>query len=564
MASTQERKHIPEQTQTSDNSTESVSCALLDAVAPENITDMATDPGKSNANGSANDAAMSSVESTRTPEQIEELKKKILTQVEYYFGDKNLPNDKFLNEVRSKNPQGWVPLKMICKFKKMQVYKDYDLIIEALRESPNLLEVDEQGEHVRRKTLVMIDIPQHIKDSPIWRSIYVKGFNKDEIDTNYEKEVASYFSQYGKVEKAFARRDDDNTYKDSFFIQFATHEEAKKVSEMDISYKNVKLTMMMKFDYCEMKCVEKGLDPNTMRLQKQQITKKEKRPSKKWNPGCLLHFEDAGPKSTYLTIRSQMQNHFGDVKYVQYDPKNSSGVIEFEHPIDHKIIESTPSDKLEFDGIKPKFRILEGDEEKDYYQKKKNEFFEKSKQSNALKAEFGINSEESSGNNTNKNVRGKGRGRGTTRGRGNGRKEKQHTGGKKRKTESQDKLDDDVAPTNREKQSESGGQKRKQDGSDDVAADDLSPTKKSRSEKVLSEDDDASPVEEKQHVESTGQVKLEDEPEDDVGGRSTKEHIVPEVLSSSLERKRKAIDLNDSDELQERPPKSPNLEIADE
>lgn len=55
-----------------------------------------------------------------------------------------------------------------------------------------------------------------------------------------------------------------------------------------------------------------------------------------------------------------MQNHFGDVKYVQYDPKNSSGVIEFEHPIDHKIIESTPYEKLEFDGIKPKFRILEG------------------------------------------------------------------------------------------------------------------------------------------------------------------------------------------------------------
>lgn len=29
MASTQERKHIPEQTQTSDNSTESLSCAIL-------------------------------------------------------------------------------------------------------------------------------------------------------------------------------------------------------------------------------------------------------------------------------------------------------------------------------------------------------------------------------------------------------------------------------------------------------------------------------------------------------------------------------------------------------
>ncbi|GBB86131.1 hypothetical protein RclHR1_01260002 [Rhizophagus clarus] len=563
MTSTQEKKYFPEQTQTSDNSTESVvSCALLDAVDPENTTDMAADPGKSNANGSINDTA--SVECARTPEQIEELKKKILTQVEYYFGDKNLPNDKFLNEVRSKNPQGWVPLKMICRFKKMQVYKDYGLIIEALRESPNLLEVDEQGEHVRRKTLVMIDVPQHIKDSPIWRSIYVKGFNKDEIDSNYEKEVASYFSQYGKVEKAFARRDDDNTYKDSFFIQFATHEEAKKVSEMDISYKNVKLSMMMKFDYCEMKCIEKGLDPNTMRLQKQQITKKEKRSNKRWIPGCLLHFEDAGPKSTYLTIRTQMQNHFGDVKYVQYDPKNSSGVIEFEHPIDHKIIESASSEKLEFDGIKPKLRILKGNEEKDYYQKKKNEILEKSKQSNALKAEFGIKSEESGGNNTNTNVRGKGRIRGT-RSRGNGRREK-HSSGKKRKTESHDKPDDDVAPTEREEQStETGGQKRKQDVSDDVAIDDRSPTKKSRSEETLSKDDAASPIKEKQPAESAGQAKIKDEPEDDVGNQSTEKlHVVPEVLPSSSERKRKAIDLNDLDESQGRPPKSLNLEATDE
>jgi hypothetical protein len=55
-----------------------------------------------------------------------------------------------------------------------------------------------------------------------------------------------------------------------------------------------------------------------------------------------------------------MHNHFGDVKYVQYDPKNSSGVIEFEHPIAHKIIDSTPFDNMNFDGVKPKLRILKG------------------------------------------------------------------------------------------------------------------------------------------------------------------------------------------------------------
>ena len=52
---------------------------------------------------------------SRTTDQIEEEKKKILTQVEYYFGDKNLPNDRFLNEVRSKNPRG-------CKF----IFIDYE------------------------------------------------------------------------------------------------------------------------------------------------------------------------------------------------------------------------------------------------------------------------------------------------------------------------------------------------------------------------------------------------------------------------------------------------------
>ena len=50
-----------------------------------------------------------------------------------------------------------------------------------------------------------------------------------------------------------------------------------------------------------MKCIEKGLDPNTMRLQKPPA-KKEKRHNS-FEPGLLLHFEGAGPNSTYLTIR---------------------------------------------------------------------------------------------------------------------------------------------------------------------------------------------------------------------------------------------------------------------
>jgi len=150
----------------------------------------------------------------------------------------------------------------------------------------------------------------------------------------------------------------------------------------------------------------------------------------------------------------------------------------------------------------------------------------KTKQSNALKAEFGINPEENSINNT--NVRGKGRSRGNVKSRRSGRKaEKQYTesGGQKIKTESQDEPNNDDAAEDREKvEKQSGGQKRKMDGpDDDVATGSRSPTKKSR-----------------------------------IG------EIAPEVLSSSSERKRKTVDLDDPDGSQGERSKSLKLDITNE
>ena len=52
-----------------------------------------------------------------------------------------------------------------------------------------------------------------------------------------------------------------------------------------------------------------------------------------------------------------MHNDFGEVKYVQYDQKNLSSVVQFKHPIAHKVIES---EQLIFDGIEPKLRVLKG------------------------------------------------------------------------------------------------------------------------------------------------------------------------------------------------------------
>ena len=47
-------------------------------------------------------------ESTTTPVDITETKKHILTQVEYYFGNKNLRTDTFLNREMNKDPNGCI------------------------------------------------------------------------------------------------------------------------------------------------------------------------------------------------------------------------------------------------------------------------------------------------------------------------------------------------------------------------------------------------------------------------------------------------------------------------
>jgi lupus La protein len=77
----------------------------------------------------------------------------ILKQVEFYFSDANLPRDKFLWTLTQSDPkkEGWVPIKQIASFKRMQRFQPVEAISNALRGSKELLEVNEDGSAVRRK-----------------------------------------------------------------------------------------------------------------------------------------------------------------------------------------------------------------------------------------------------------------------------------------------------------------------------------------------------------------------------------------------------------------------------
>jgi lupus La protein len=60
--------------------------------------------------------------------------------LQYYFGDINLPRDKYLQE-QIKLEDGWVPLEVMLKFKRLSsLTTDCDVVVTAL-EASKLMEV---------------------------------------------------------------------------------------------------------------------------------------------------------------------------------------------------------------------------------------------------------------------------------------------------------------------------------------------------------------------------------------------------------------------------------------
>lgn len=80
----------------------------------------------------------------------EELRQKVVKQVEFYFSDSNLPTDKYLMKFVKKDPEGFVPIPVVASFKKVKsIVSNHSLVAAALRTSSQLV-VSEDGKKVRR------------------------------------------------------------------------------------------------------------------------------------------------------------------------------------------------------------------------------------------------------------------------------------------------------------------------------------------------------------------------------------------------------------------------------
>ena len=133
----------------------------------------------------------SSIEETEFIPADDELKDRIVKQVEFYFSDANILKDAFLLKHVRRNKQGFVSLKLITSFRKVKsLTKDYRVVGDCLSTSDNL-EVNDEGTKVRRKE----PLPDYDETTPSRTVVAVNlPFENPSIEN-----VAEMFSQSGDI-----------------------------------------------------------------------------------------------------------------------------------------------------------------------------------------------------------------------------------------------------------------------------------------------------------------------------------------------------------------------------
>jgi len=144
------------------------------------------------ANGSTPEGA----KAPPTPKPLtEEQRAKILTQVEFYFSDANLPTDAFLMKRVRADPEGWVPLGVICGFNRMkQLLKKHPhtVVADILAEKSTLLIVDDARAKLRRAQ----PLPDFDLEDVQSRTVVAENFG---ADTPTIDGVRERFSPAGEV-----------------------------------------------------------------------------------------------------------------------------------------------------------------------------------------------------------------------------------------------------------------------------------------------------------------------------------------------------------------------------
>lgn len=318
-----------------------------------------------------------------------ELEKRIVQQVEYYFGDFNLPRDKFLQEQLKDNEEGWVGIDVMLKFQRLNKISDNgEAILIALNKvKEKLIEVDLENKKLRRNP----EIPLPEKEDDEARSaktVYVKGFEKEGTSLD---DLLDYFKgNYENVIHVCRRtwrdpKTNQRNFKGSVFVTFKNKESAEKFMAIETvkSENGEDLVCKWQADYFKEKQEEfnaKKAQKNKDKKSKTDVQEKqaEKEEEIEALPKGAVLFMD-GFKDT--TSREDIKEVLGEdidcdeaIAFVDFERGKTSGYIRFKEEnaakdLAEKLSEKHKEDKLKVKEAEIEFKLLEGDEENEYLEK---------------------------------------------------------------------------------------------------------------------------------------------------------------------------------------------------
>lgn len=163
----------------------------------------------------------------------EELARRVVKQVEFYFSDVNLATTDHLMKYITKDPDGFVPMTVVASFRKIRELIDRSLLPGALRTSTELV-VSDDGKMVRRRVpfsdvdaeevqsriIVAERLPEDHRFQNLMRIFSTVGSVKS-IRTCYPQGIDISAGKSSRIEMIFAN-------KLHAFVEYETVEDAEK------------------------------------------------------------------------------------------------------------------------------------------------------------------------------------------------------------------------------------------------------------------------------------------------------------------------------------------------
>lgn len=303
--------------------------------------------------------------------------KQIVKQIEFYFGNSNLMRpDKHLVAKISENADGWVELAHLASFVRMkQMVPDSDVkvIAAALRTSTNdLVEVSEDNQSVRRSATC----PLPEKYDYHKNCIYTKGWDLKETTIDTINEFFAKATPPSVVTSVRLRHTPQTKeFKGSAFVELPTVEAAQKCTENKYELPSGEtLLVEMKESYLQRKkaerqerkkgekaakAAEKAANGGVAKEEDTKIEIKE---------GCVLHISGLEGAVSFSDIKDAF-NKYASVRYVDLKRGETAGHVRFADADAAAAKGKFDENKDTIKDATPVLRVIEGEEEKTYWDK---------------------------------------------------------------------------------------------------------------------------------------------------------------------------------------------------